>query len=261
MKRVLKWFAVVIVLAVVAGVVAWQPWHHATMEDALVVLPAKQGVTPAAGRDDILAVFYSGDGGWRDLDKTLGGILADHGVPVLGVSLLQYYWRERSPEESARDLDALVRQYGDQFGKKRVWLIGFSFGADVLPSIIDKLPADTRARVAQLVLLSPSKDASFEIEMQGYMVEGWWKTHTQNLMQWFHPVSHYDARPPLLALQGKPPVTCYYGKEDEDDAICATKELPAWITVHEKPGDHHFDYNYEGLATQMIEELPASGTP
>ncbi|TBR40271.1 MULTISPECIES: AcvB/VirJ family lysyl-phosphatidylglycerol hydrolase [Dyella] len=260
MKRVFKWVLVVWLLLILAGLLAWHPWHHASMDDSLVVLPAKEGVTPAAGREDVLTVFYSGDGGWRDLDKTMGGILADHGMPVLGVSLLKYYWRDRSPEASAADLDALIKRYGDQLGKKRVWLIGFSFGADVLPSVVDRLPPETRARIAQVVLLSPSKDVNFEIEMQGYMVEGWWKTQTQNLMQSINPVHHYDALPPLLALGGKPPVICYYGKEDEDDTICARTDLPSWITVHVKKGDHHFDYDYEGLARQMIEELPASTT-
>jgi type IV secretory pathway VirJ component len=28
--------------------------------------------------------------------------------------------------------------------------------------------------------------------------------------------------------------------------------------VYQKPGDHHFDYNYEGLARQMIADLPAA---
>lgn len=257
MKRVLKWVFGVLGLVIAVGLLAWHPWHHASMEESLVIVPPKPGVTPLAGREDVMAVFYSGDGGWRDLDKQLGGILADHGIPVLGVSLLQYYWRERSAEASAADLDEVIKRYGEQWGKQRVWLIGFSFGADVLPSIVDRLPPESRARIAQIVLLSPSKDVNFEIEMQGYMVEGWWKTQTQELMQAINPVQHYDARPPLLALQGKPPVVCYYGKEDEDDTICASKDLPAWMTVHVKTGDHHFDYNYEGLARQMIEELPA----
>jgi type IV secretory pathway VirJ component len=258
MKRFAKLFAVLLLVAAVGGLLAWQPWHHASMDEALVVVPAKAGVTPMQGRDDVFAVFYSGDGGWRDLDQQLGGILARHGVPVLGISALKYYWRERSPEDSAADLDALIAKYTAQFGKKRVLLVGFSFGADVVPSVVDRLSPENRARVAQVVLLSPSKDVNFEIEMEGYMREGWWKTHTQDFFQWVNPVKHYDARAPLLALEGKPPVVCYYGKDDEEDTICASKDLPPWIKVYVKPGDHHFDYNYEGLARQMIADLPAA---
>jgi len=258
MKRITRIIGGIVLAAAAIGVLVWQPWHHASMAESLVEVPAAPGAVPLEGRGDVVAIFYSGDGGWRDLDKQLGGILAKHGVPVIGVSLLKYYWRQSNAEASAADLDALIEQSTARLHKQRVWLIGFSFGADVLPSIIERLKPENRARVAQLALLSPSKDVSYEIEMQGYMVEGWFKTLTQNLFQTLNPVKHYDARPPLLALDGHPPVMCYYGKDDEDDTICATSGLPAWIKVYRKPGDHHFDYDYEGLAKQMIADLPAA---
>lgn len=257
MKRLWKWIALVILIAAGIGLWAWQPWHHATLDESIVTVPAKPGITPMAGREDVVAVFFSGDGGWRDLDQSLGKIIASHGIPVVGVSLLQYYWRERSAEDSAADLDALIARTVASGEKKRIWLIGFSFGADVLPSIVDKLSPGGRARIAQIVMLSPSKDVNFEIEMEGYMREGWWKTHTQDFFQWLNPVKHYEARAPLLALDGHPPVVCYYGLDDKDDTICAENDLPAWIKVYAKKGDHHFDYNYEGLARQMIQDLPA----
>lgn len=248
----------VIVVAVVAGLWAWQPWHHASMEESIITVPAKPGVTPLAGREDVVAIFYSGDGGWRDLDQSLGKIIASHGIPVEGVSLLQYYWRERSVADSAADLDALIARTVAQGDKRRIWLIGFSFGADVLPSIVGQLSPEGRARIAQIVMLSPSQDVNFEIEMEGYMKEGWWKTHTQDFFQWVNPVRHYDAMPPLAALNGHPPVVCYYGIKDKAQTICSDPKLPTWITVYEKTGDHHFDYNYEGLAQQMIHDLPAA---
>lgn len=258
MKRLWKWIVLVLLIAAGVGLWAWQPWHHANMDESLVHVPAQAGVTPLAGREDVVAIFYSGDGGWRDLDQSLGKIIASHGIPVEGVSALQYYWRNRPAKESAVDLDALIAKVTSQPGKKRVWLIGFSFGADVVPSIVDQLSPEGRARIAQIVLLSPSKDVNFEIEMEGYMKEGWWKTQTQDFFQWLNPVQHYDAMPPIEALNGHPPVVCYYGLKDKAEALCADPKLPSWIKVYEKTGDHHFDYNYEGLAQQMIQDLPAA---
>src|SRR5262245_60453823 len=40
----------------------------------------------------VLAVIYSGDGGWRDLDRTVGEWLAAHGIHVVGVDALRYFW-------------------------------------------------------------------------------------------------------------------------------------------------------------------------
>ena len=260
MKKLWKWIVLVLLVAAGAGLWAWQPWHHATLDESLVHVPAQPGVTPLAGREDVVAIFYSGDGGWRDLDQSLGKIIASHGIPVEGISLLQYYWREKGPEASAADLDALIARVTAQPGKKRVWIIGFSFGADVIPTIVGKLSPEGRARVAQIVLLSPSEDVNFEIEMEGYISarEGKWKTWTQNFFQWLNPVQHSDAMPPLVALDGHPPVACYYGVQDKADTICANPKLPSWVKVYEKTGDHHFDYNYEGLAQQMIHDLPAA---
>ncbi|HEY9131343.1 MAG TPA: AcvB/VirJ family lysyl-phosphatidylglycerol hydrolase [Dyella sp.] len=256
MKKVLWSIVAVLVLGAAAGVVLWQPWHHASMADSLTVIAPAAGARPPAGREDVLAIVYSGDGGWRDLDKQLGAKLSERGVPVLGVSALSYFWRTRSAADSAADLEVLIQQNLAVFHKKRVWLIGFSFGADVLPSIIAKLSPESRAAVAQLVLLSPTRDASFEIEMEGYMREGWFKTHTQEWMQKFNPVEHYDALPLLLALDGHPPVVCYYGTDEADDTICTEKSLPTWVRVMAKKGDHHFDGDYGKLAEEMLLGLP-----
>jgi type IV secretory pathway VirJ component len=247
---------VVVVLAIIAALAILKPFPHPSLEDASVKLMPSTPAPP--GHDDVLAIFYSGDGGWRDLDQQLGKRLQAHGVPVLGISCLDYYWRMRSPEESARDLDALISRYTSQWHKRKVWLIGFSFGADVLPTIVDRLSPENRARITQMVLLSPSQDVNFEIEMEGYIMvrENWLKTHLQELKQRFNPVPHYPALPPIEALQDKPPLVCYYGRDDSDDTVCNDPKLPKWVKVYVKPGDHHFDYNYDGLAVQMIADLP-----
>jgi type IV secretory pathway VirJ component len=248
-------------LALVAAALVWHPWSHVSLQRATTVLPAATAVAPPAGRDDVLAIIWSGDGGWRDLDRQLGGIVAGQGVPVLGVSTLSYYWHGGSAEQSARELDALMDEYLVRWHKRRVWLIGFSFGADVLPTIIEHLSPANRARVAQLVLLSPSRDLNFEIELEGYMRENWLKTRLKALTEHFNPVPHYPALPPLLALQGQPPVACYYGSEERDDTVCTQAALPGWIQVHAMQGDHHLGGDYGALARRLVDGLPVERPP
>jgi len=252
-------------LAVVAAgllgvAMMWNPWSRVSLEKTTVVLPVPvAGTTPPAGRDDVMAIIYSGDGGWADLDRRLGIAFVDRGIPVLGVNTFKYYWRDRTPEQSALELDALMTKYLGAWGKKRIWLVGYSFGADVLPTIIDKLSPANRARITQLVLLSPSRDVTFEIELEGYMIkQGWFKEHLKTVLQHINPIRHYDALPPLQALQGKPPVVCYYGLDDADDSVCTQSGLPTWVTVHAKKGGHHFDGGYQPLAKQMLDELPVA---
>ena len=255
----------IITLAVVALCVAgllliWNPFTRVSLKDVTVVLPVSpKAPPPPTGKGDVMAIIYSGDGGWADLDRRLGIAFSDRGIPVLGVNTFKYYWHERSLEESARELDALMTQYSEAWGKQRIWLVGFSFGADVLPSVVDKLSPQNRARITQMVLLSPSRDVTFEIELEGYMIkQGWFKQHVKTLLERVNKIQHYDAMPPLQALNGQPPVVCYYGIDDSDDSACTDPRLPKWIVVHPKKGDHHFDGGYQPLALQMLAELPAA---
>jgi type IV secretory pathway VirJ component len=237
-----------------AALLAWHPWKHPTLAQSTTVLPATAAAP--AGHDDVLAIVYSGDGGWRDLDQQLGKHLQARGIPVLGVSSLTYYWHGGSAEQSARDLDALIDVWLPRWHKQRVWLIGFSFGADVLPTIIGQLTPAHRAEVTQLVLLSPTRDLNFEIELEGYMRENWFSTQLKAITERINPVPHFDALPPLLALHGRPPVACYYGTEESDDTICARTDLPAWVHIHPVHGDHHLGGDYTALAARLIADLP-----
>ncbi|CAM5305800.1 AcvB/VirJ family lysyl-phosphatidylglycerol hydrolase [Rhodanobacter lindaniclasticus] len=259
MKRWKAWLAAIVLLVVLGVALVWRPWSAVSLADATVVWPvAAHASAPPAGKDDVMAVIVSGDGGWADLDRRLGIALIDRGVPVLGINSFKYYWREHDPQQTARELDALMTAHLDAWDKRRIWLIGFSFGADVLPSIIDQLSAENRARITQVVLLSPSRDVTFEIELQGYMIEqGWFKERLKDALQWVNPIGHHDPLPPLRAMQGKPPVVCYYGLDDAADSLCDQSGLPGWVTVHAKRGGHHFDGGYGPLARQMLDELPA----
>jgi type IV secretory pathway VirJ component len=253
-RKVVRNIAFVVIALVLGGLLAWHPWTRASLESATVELPALKA--PPTGEEDLMVVIYSGDGGWWDLDQRLGAVFTQRGIPVVGLSTFKYFWRYRAPEESAHDLDTLLDKYTKQWGKTRILLVGYSFGADVLPTLVGKLRQDNRNRLSQLVLLSASRDVNFEIELEGYMQQGWWTTHTHNLLQWLNPVVHYDAMPPIRALSGKPPMACYYGGEDAADSGCTDPNLPPFVTVYKKPGSHHFDEDYERLATELISRMP-----
>lgn len=254
MRKLFRNLILALVALLLAGLLAWHPWSRASLESATVELPALKA--PPTGEEDLMVVIYSGDGGWWDLDQRLGAVFTQRGIPVVGLSTFKYFWRYRDPVTSAHDLDRLLDTYTKQWGKTRILLVGYSFGADVLPSLVGKLRPDNRDRLSQLVLLSASRDVNFEIELEGYMQQGWWTTHTHNLLQWLNPVVHYDAMPPIAALGGKPPMACYYGVEDGEDSGCTDPKLPSFVTVYKKPGSHHFDENYERLATELISRMP-----
>lgn len=246
------------VAAVGLALAIWTPFSKPSLERSTVLLTPAATLAAPAGDGDVLTILYSGDGGWADLDKQLGNAFVARGIPVIGVNAFKYFWRSRDPDTAAAELDALMTKYLGEWHKQRVWLVGFSFGADVLPTLIDRLSAANRTHIAQLVLLSPSRDASFEIQFEGYMMaQGRFKAFVKTLLEKFNKVPHYAALPPVVAIDHAFPVVCYYGKEEADDSLCTDAGLPSWVTVHAKNGDHHFEGGYLPLATQMIDELPA----
>src|SRR3546814_1194406 len=101
---------------------------------------------------DVCSSDLSCDGGWRDLDKTIGGILRKEGVPVIGIDSLRYFWNEKTPDDLARTLARVIDRYGEAWGRRRVVLVGYSFGASVLPFVVHRLPPSERRRVDHVSL-------------------------------------------------------------------------------------------------------------
>ena len=127
---------------------------------------------PAEPSGPLLAIVLSGDGGWRDLDKTISGKLQSQGVSVVGWDCLRYFWSRKSPEQVARDLGAIVDTFLSRWGGSKVALVGYSFGADVLPFAYDRLPPETKAHIVQLSLLGLATAADFEIRVAGLVGAG-----------------------------------------------------------------------------------------
>jgi type IV secretory pathway VirJ component len=197
----------------------------------VVEVPAR----PGAAQSDEFAILMSGDGGWAGIDQDIAAALTAAGIPVVGLDSLRYYWTARTPEGLAADTDKLIRYYLVHFDKKRVLLIGYSQGADVLPFAVNRLPAATRANVALAAILGMSEHALFEFHVSS----------------WISDSNSGPATLPEVDRITGIPVLCVYGA-DEKDSLCPKLD-PKRIAVVELKGGHHFDGNYAGLAQHILE--------
>jgi len=209
--------------------------QHSPMAD----LPLVE-VLPEHMTTDAFAILYSGDGGWRDLDQTLAGVLANDGMPVVGVDTLNYYWHDKTPELSAQDLARVIRYYQQQWHRQHVVLIGFSFGANVLPFLYNRLPDDLKSSVVRISLLSPERSTAFSVDPSA-----WLHIHRDS--------GKLPIAPELAKLPAKR-VQCVYGQDESSDSLCTLPDSAA-TNVVKKPGGHHFDENYEQLARDVMAEL------
>jgi type IV secretory pathway VirJ component len=189
---------------------------------------------PAAQQARAVAVIYSGDGGWQDLDKTIGEWMATQGIHVLGVSSIKMFWESREPETVAADLEKMLSE-ADPGGTLPVLVVGYSFGADVFPFAWPYLKPATRDRIKLIALLAPERHTAFHVS-----IEGWLGVDTGD-----HLVS-----PAIGALPGNR-VICVYGEEDADTTACTEATL-AGMQVTRTSGGHHFDGDYIGLGREIL---------
>jgi type IV secretory pathway VirJ component len=236
------------------GVGHWEP----QLRQAFSRLVRDQGTPPVAGGGkltglpivevpahgqggDTLAVVLSGDGGWAGLDREVAGGLAERGIPVVGFNSLQYFWTARTPDGTARDVERILRHYLAEWHRDKAILIGYSFGAEVLPFAVSRLPADLQERIRLVTLLAPGRKATFE-----FHVGDWLGLGDSGLL----------ILPEVKKLAGKP-LLCLYGKdEDPKESLCPEISPPLGRSMALE-GGHHFGGGYQALASLILGDAPA----
>lgn len=204
---------------------------------------------PANGSAAALAIIYSGDGGWQDLDKTIGEWMTTQGIHVVGVDTLRTFWEAREPQVVAADLEAIVAAAEPGLP---ILIIGYSFGADVFPFAWPYIAPATQARIRLITLLAPEAQTAFHVS-----VVGWFGVQTGD----------NEVQPAISALPSER-VLCVYGEDEEADTPCRKSALPESAVIR-TAGGHHFDGDYIGLGRRILaafesrlcQELPPAAMP
>jgi type IV secretory pathway VirJ component len=164
----MKWIAALLACAMAsAGQLASAAQDARLSGLPLIEVPSK--ITPQPAGSGRMAVMLSGDGGWAALDRDIAAGFARRGIPVIGIDSLRYFWKTRAPQQAADDVAATIDHYLAAWHRSRVDLVGYSFGADVLPFIANRLPAATAAKLVTVTLVEPSLSATFEIHLSDWL--------------------------------------------------------------------------------------------
>ncbi len=187
-----------------------------------------------------LAVLLTGDGDWASVDRQLAAELSRRGIALVGFESRSYLRaKRRTPDATARDVARVLQHYLPAWHRERVVLIGYSRGADLLPFVVNRLPADLRQHVARVAMIGLANHASFEF-------------HWVDLLSDTSRPTDLPILPELQRLRGTSMV-CVYGV-DEEDSLC--RSAPARLVkkfTHE--GGHRFKGDYRALADVIMAGL------
>jgi type IV secretory pathway VirJ component len=195
-------------------------------------------VSAAEKASDLMAIHLTGDGGWGVTDQGISRSLAASGIPVVGWNSLKYFWKKRTPEDVSRDLGRIISYYTAAWGKRRVVIIGYSFGADVAAFALSRLPAELRERISLLVLLGPSHHANFQFHFSGWLGA--------------QASGDYLVLPELRKLAGMR-MLCFYGK-GEDDSI-GPEFAPDMGKVVALDGGHRIGKDVGPVVQQILAQV------
>lgn len=203
----------------------------------LIEMPA---IINSTDNDDLLAIVISGDGGWANIDKDIANQLAQEGIAVVGWNTLDYFWEEKSEAIIGKDLQATIDYYTTAWDKKRLLLIGFSMGADVMPFMVNQLDAETKATIVSVNLLNPSTSVDFV-----FHVSGWLGTSEEAAHLLYPAVKDWNQWP----------TRCFYS--ETDNSLCEeiqehNAQKPDKQQLIYLPGDHHFDGDYQQLVQLIL---------
>ncbi|HTY64963.1 MAG TPA: AcvB/VirJ family lysyl-phosphatidylglycerol hydrolase [Acidobacteriota bacterium] len=196
-------------------------------------------VPAAGGNSKVMAIAVTGDGGWGVTDRGIARGLAAKGIPVVGLNSLHYFWSRKTPEQSAADFNRILQYYSALWKRNEIVVVGYSFGAEVLPFMLNRIPAENQQKIKVITLLGPGSAADFQF----HFID-WFSSRKRS--------TSLPVRPEIEKLRGKK-ILCFYGTGDEDE-LC-DKLDPNLAKITPIPGGHRFGRGYQPIVDAILQEV------
>lgn len=171
-----------------------------------------------------LLILFSGDGGWLDFEDQLSTGFAAEGFETIGFNSRTYFWSGRTPQQTADDVMLLINKYAALYKTNRIYLCGYSFGADVVPFIYNRLVPSIKNKVVALELMSPYATSDFMV-------------HTSDLLNIASDDKQYKVREEIKAA--RLPIFCFYGEKEDPKPMELLQKRNFILKL--LPGDHHYE--------------------
>jgi type IV secretory pathway VirJ component len=186
-----------------------------------------------------LFVFITGDGGWNTFSRSVCENLAGRGIPVVALDSKKYFWDGKTPEQTTTDILSVVRTYTRLWRRDKFVIAGYSFGAAVVPFLINRFPPEVKKMVNFSILIAPDNNTDFEI-------------HLSDMLNMGIVRGKYDVIKEIKAGDFKNYIAIF--STDENKKVEESYQLPG-VKVETCEGNHHFDGAYDALANSIFAEI------
>jgi len=195
-------------------------------------------IPPEANNKMPLLFFVSGDGGWKKFEQRVGEIVSEKGMPVVGLDALKYFWNEKKPKETADEISVVISYYLKQWNRSSFILVGYSFGAGVVPFIANNFPDQLKGEMKGVYCFSPDKTSDFEIHISDMLSMN--KKEKYNVLNELKMITPYN------------PV-CIFGSME--NAGLKNQFILKGIRMESLPGEHHYNNNYKAIAGIILKDF------
>jgi type IV secretory pathway VirJ component len=212
--------------------------NNVNAQTDLSKLPVTVKVPAVTNAEHPVVFFLTGDGGMKKFSVDIVNIFAGQGYPVIGLNSLKYFWKQKTPEQAAADVAALLQYYSAQWHNRQIIFVGYSMGADVLPFIYQQLPSALQSQTKHLVFMSASSSTDMVVHISDMLG----KTSTPGKMNVPAEMNKIKDKPLLLI----------FGQDEKDFDL---KMLTVGYRHLVLPGGHHYNEDSQGVVTQIINHL------
>lgn len=199
---------------------------------AQTALPVKEW---KASSETPFVLYLSGDGGFNSFSTSLCTAISKAGYSITSVNARSYFWNKKTPEQTAQDVLAYLTQQLAGRKNQQVVLAGYSFGADVLPFIVNKLPGSFQKNLISVLLVAPSTSTDFEVHLSDLLGSG-----AKRSMDVVAETNRMNI----------PRTTTFFGSDDTGFPVQSVRLRNYHNEV--LPGGHHFEGNAENVARTML---------
>lgn len=183
-------------------------------------------------------LFYiSGDGGWNKFSTAFVRDLNAKGYEIVGLNAREYFWHKKEAAQTAKDMSSVITDHMKEKKNKSYILIGYSFGADVMPFVVTLGEPGITDHLKYIILMSPSPNTDFEVHISELLGVG---------------SSNGDSVPAEINKITKPVLLLFGDKEDD----FPVKDVHIKNYKIEKlPGGHHYDGDPAAVCSAILPYL------